>query len=119
MFENDHPTISELQQYHRELDAAKGFDPDIFYNALLLLEEVGELAAVLGQAWRVERRRGLGRQAALARKRDELAEELADCLAYLVKLANYAGVDLEAAYVGKMRRNAEREWNFDERGKAR
>ncbi|HIE38967.1 MAG TPA: hypothetical protein EYH30_09925 [Anaerolineales bacterium] len=119
MFENDHPTLADLQRYHRELDAAKGFDPDIYYNALLLQEEVGELAAVLGQAWRVERREGIGREAALVRKREALAEELADCLAYLVKLANYAGVDLEAAYLRKMRRNARREWNFDGLGRAR
>ncbi len=29
-------------------------------------------------------------------------------LAYVLKLANYAGVDLEAAYLEKMRRNQER-----------
>lgn len=46
----------------------------------------------------------------MAQQRDVLAEELADCLAYLVKLANYAGVDLEAAYLAKMRRNLGREW---------
>jgi NTP pyrophosphatase (non-canonical NTP hydrolase) len=27
---------------------------------------------------------------------------LADCLAYLLKLANYTGVDLERAYLAKM-----------------
>ena len=31
-------------------------------------------------------------------------------LAYLLKLANYAGVDLEAAYLEKMRRNQGRKW---------
>lgn len=46
----------------------------------------------------------------MAQHRDGLAEELADCLAYVVKLANYAGVDLEAAYLTKMRRNLGREW---------
>ena len=41
---------------------------------------------------------------------DALREELADCLAYLLKLANYAGFDLEEAYLEKMRINREREW---------
>ncbi len=118
MFENDHPTLPEMQRYHRDLDAAKGFDPDIYYNAILLQEEVGELAAVLAQAWRVEHREDVPRQEALARKRDELAGELADCLAYLVKLSNYAGLDLEAAYLTKMRRNVDRQWKFDALGKA-
>ncbi|MBL1162260.1 MAG: hypothetical protein D8M52_11245, partial [Chlorobi bacterium] len=39
-----------------------------------------------------------------------LREEMADVLAYLLKLANYAGVDLETAYLEKMRRNQAREW---------
>jgi NTP pyrophosphatase (non-canonical NTP hydrolase) len=36
---------------------------------------------------------------------------LADCLAYVIKLANYAEVDLHAAYVHKMKRNLTREWH--------
>ena len=118
MFENDHPTLPEMQRYHLELDEVKGFDPDIYYNTILLQEEVGELAAVLAQTWRVEHREGVPREEALSRKRDELACELADCLAYLVKLSNYAGVNLEEAYLTKMRRNVGREWNFDALGKA-
>jgi len=59
--------------------------------------------------WCAERRTG-DLDTALTRHRDGLAEELADCLAYVVKLANYAGVDLEAAYLAKMRRNVGREW---------
>jgi NTP pyrophosphatase (non-canonical NTP hydrolase) len=36
-------------------------------------------------------------------------------LAYVIKLANYAGVDLEAAYLEKMRTNADRTWRDSER----
>ncbi|MEE8392529.1 MAG: MazG nucleotide pyrophosphohydrolase domain-containing protein [Anaerolineae bacterium] len=46
----------------------------------------------------------------MSQQRDALAEELADCLAYLVKLANYANIDLEAAHLTKMRHNLGREW---------
>ncbi|MCK4472739.1 MAG: hypothetical protein KAW49_13245 [Anaerolineae bacterium] len=109
MFENDHPTLPDLQRYHRELDAAKGFYTDLYFSMLLLQEEVGELASAVAQAWCIEQRTG-DLDAALAQQRDGLAEELADCLAYVVKLANYAGVDLEAAYLTKMRRNLGREW---------
>jgi NTP pyrophosphatase (non-canonical NTP hydrolase) len=109
MFESDHPTLSDLQRYHRELDAAKGFHPDLYFNLLLLQEEVGELASVATRVWCAEQRTG-DLDAALDQHRDGLAEELADCLAYIVKLANYAGVDLEAAYLTKMRRNLGREW---------
>ena len=47
MFESDHPTLSDLQRYHRELDAAKGFYTDLYYNALLLQEEVGEVSSAV------------------------------------------------------------------------
>ncbi len=109
MFESDHPTLSDLQRYHRELDAAKGFYTDFYYNALLLQEEVGEVSSAVAQLWRAEQRVG-DQGVALNHHRDALAEELADCLAYLVKMANYAGIDLEAAYLSKMRRNLGREW---------
>ena len=118
MFENDHPTLPDLQRYHRELDAAKGFYTDLYLNALLLQEEVGEVASAVAQLWCAERELG-NLDAALNQQRDALAEELADCLAYLVKLANYAGVNLEAAYLAKMRRNLGREWRpREENGKA-
>ncbi|MDY6876049.1 MAG: MazG nucleotide pyrophosphohydrolase domain-containing protein [Chloroflexota bacterium] len=109
MFESDHPTLFDLQGYHRELDAAKGFHPDLYFNLLLLQEEVGELASVATRVWCVEQRTG-DSGVALDQHRDGLAEELADCLAYIVKLANYTGVDLEVAYLAKMRRNLRREW---------
>jgi NTP pyrophosphatase (non-canonical NTP hydrolase) len=86
------------------LDEEKGFFQDIFFNFICLTEEVGELGAVLARAWRDKE---------LGQEHDNqaaLREELADCLAYLLKLANYAGFDLEEAYLDKMRINREREW---------
>jgi NTP pyrophosphatase (non-canonical NTP hydrolase) len=35
---------------------------------------------------------------------------LADCLAYILKLANYMEVDLEEAYLEKMKTNVGRNW---------
>lgn len=49
--------------------------------------------------------------AALERAREHLGEELADCLAYILELANYGGVDLEEAYVRKMTQNLDRSWH--------
>jgi NTP pyrophosphatase (non-canonical NTP hydrolase) len=31
-------------------------------------------------------------------------------MAYLLKMANYAGIDLERAYVEKMQANQQRQW---------
>ncbi len=47
---------------------------------------------------------------ALQERLPDLREELADCLAYLLKLANYTGVDLEQAYLAKMGVHKERIW---------
>lgn len=96
--------LGDFQRWHRALDEEKGFLQDVFFNFICLTEEVGELGAVLARTWRAE---ALGRE---HDSRDALREELADCLAYLIKLANYAGFDLEDAYLEKMQINRDREW---------
>ncbi|NLF78398.1 MAG: hypothetical protein GX573_22115 [Chloroflexi bacterium] len=65
---------------------------------------MGELARAFAQHW-------IG---AATGQRDRsltaIREELADVLAYVLKLANYTGIDLEEAYLEKMRTNQERTW---------
>ncbi len=109
--------LAGYQQFHQVLDESKGFDPDLFFNYILLGEEVGEVARVLVNMWREMRvlaERGRtheeAREDALDRYRSDLRGELADLLAYTLKLANYAGIDLEQAYQEKMRANIVREW---------
>lgn len=115
-----HP-LSDFQQFHLSLDAEKGFDPDPFFNFIALTEEVGELSHVLKRAWlRLAELQRQGRDPSDARRevlescRDEIQDELADCLAYLLKLSNYAGIDLEQAYLDKMSINAKRRWRDGE-----
>jgi deoxyguanosine kinase len=96
--------LGDFQRWHRALDEEKGFLKDIFFNFICLTEEIGELGAVLAHTWRA---RELGQE---HESEAALREELADCLAYLLKLANYAGFDLEEAYLEKMWANRQREW---------
>ncbi len=96
--------LTDFQRWHRALDEEKGFLRDIYFNFICLTEEVGELGAALARTWRA---RAMGEE---QDDQDALREELADCLAYLLKLANYAGIDLEAAYLDKMQVNKSREW---------
>jgi deoxyguanosine kinase len=96
--------LSDFQRWHLALDEEKGFLQDIFFNYICLTEELGELGAVLARSWRA---RELGQE---PDNQAALREEVADCLAYLIKLANYAGFDLEEAYLEKMRVNRERGW---------
>ena len=112
--------LGAFQQFHRELDVLKGFDGDIFYNYLLLVEEMGELSTELIRVWAESRRRlvdGRGPavtlEEAIAQNRASLRNELADLLAYILKLANYTGIDLEQAYLDKMRVNLGRTWPAD------
>ncbi len=109
--------LTDFQRFHMSLDAEKGFDPDPFINFIGLSEEIGELARVLKRTWlqqaqflRNGRSVDDAQTDALAQNRARIREELADSLAYLLKLSNYAGVDLEQAYLDKMSRNARRTW---------
>ncbi len=104
VFDEGRRRLGDFQRWHQAMDEEKGFLKDIFFNYFCFTEEVGELGAVLARTWRAT---------ALGEEPDTQAafrEELADCLAYLLRLANYAGCDLEEAYLGKMLINREREW---------
>lgn len=104
-------TLPEFQQFHRWLDQAKGFDQDLFSNTVLLTTEVGELAKeIVRLDFYGKTYQGEDKAEKLALIRENLGAELADCLAYLLKLANITGVDLESAYLAKMERNRQRAW---------
>ena len=112
--------LSSYQKFHNFLDKEKEFDPDLFYNYMLLVEEVGELARDFTKLW--ARRSNLlnagmdgveAQQQALREHRTQIGDDLADMMAYILKLANYIDVDLEQAYVAKMMRNINRQWEFE------
>lgn len=98
-------TLSELQQYQADICKARGWDQTSDLESFLLFsEEVGELAKA------IRNRRKLYQEANKAPKSEELSEEFADVLSYLMELANRFGVNLEAAYSAKERKNANRNW---------
>lgn len=97
--------LQDLQTFHKTLDSEKRFDQDIFRNIAYLSGEIGELVSAI----RVFRKAKNVSEETNARV--HVGAELADCLAYIVKLANYLEVDLHEAYVNKMKRNTNREWH--------
>ena len=117
IFQSDQRRLPDLQRWHHALDREKGFTTDLALNFICLQEEMGELASellgVLGRQ-RALQRDGMTPQQALesavAEQETGLCDEMADCLAYLLKLANYTGIDLESAYLAKMRDNCYRTW---------
>ena len=109
--------LGDFQSFHRALDREKGFVADLFFNYICLTEEVGEIGKVLRQTWKLREQilpkignRQEAHDRALESGLQNLEEELADALAYLLKLANDAGIDLETAYVRKMGANLARTW---------
>lgn len=114
---NNRRRLPDFQRFHRALDEEKHFAPDLALNYAGLIEEVGEVGRELKLIWRQVANSSAtigNRQEALERaldeRRDLLAAELADVLAYLLKLANYTGIDLEEAYLQKMQVNWQRRW---------
>ena len=97
--------LQDLQAFHKGLDEEKHFDQDIFRNVAYLSAEIGELVSAIRVLRKVEN------PSDESDARIHAGEELADCLAYIVKLANYLELDLHGAYVNKMRQNANREWH--------
>ena len=105
LLSKDNLELQDLQAFHKELDKEKQFDQDIFRNIAYLSGEIGELVSAIRKFRKVK---GLSEE---IEARNHVGEELADCLAYVVKLANYADVDLHEAYVNKMQQNLNREWH--------
>jgi NTP pyrophosphatase (non-canonical NTP hydrolase) len=97
--------LQDLQAFHKQLDEEKHFDKDIFRNIAYLTGEMGEFISAVRKL-----RKATDAQEEIA-AREHVGEEIADCLAYVVKLANYAEIDLHEAYVKKMKRNLNREWH--------
>src|SRR5438128_8220736 len=99
-FPNAMRTIEDFQEFHRWLDAKNDFNTDLFLNMMLLSGEVGELAQALKKVHFMaspDRNEGqaVSLEKALETHNENIGQELADCLAYIFKLANYTGVDLQ------------------------
>jgi len=116
IFPNEMRTIRDFQAFHRWMDEQKGWEKNLMLNMVLLTGEVGEVANEIKKLhWRASLlAQEMGPEAAQASAeaeyRGDLGAELADCLAYLFKIANNAGIDLEEAYLTKMERNVKRQW---------
>jgi NTP pyrophosphatase (non-canonical NTP hydrolase) len=96
--------IRDMQAFHESLDREKSFDVDMLRNVAYLSEEVGEVVSAIRDV------QNAGEPSTLEDAKAHLGEELADCLAYILKLANYGGIDLQEAYARKMERNLTRTW---------
>jgi NTP pyrophosphatase (non-canonical NTP hydrolase) len=100
------PTLPDLQAYMAAVCQERGWNQNNHLELFLLFsEEVGELAKA------IRKHTKLYDEPAKAHKVFDLEEEFADVLGYLLDLANYFQLDLEAAFRKKEAVNAQREWH--------
>jgi NTP pyrophosphatase (non-canonical NTP hydrolase) len=98
-------TLTDLQNYVRDMVKRRGFEKETTEDVLLLLvEEIGELARAIRDLKGLK----VGRKSENVYK--NLREELADCLIYLLDIANLADVNLEGALREKEKLNSARKW---------
>ena len=105
---NEHPTLGDLQRYLAAICEERGWTKDSpAEKFVLFIEEVGELAKAMHNAAGLYTEQAKPREIALE---EELREEFADVLSYLLDLANCYEVDLEAAFRAKDQINQSRTW---------
>lgn len=107
---NQKQALSDYQRFQVELDKTEEFITDIYFHYLCLSEQVGGLGSELAKLWQTEARQAQkgkaeekARQDALKEQRTTIQSELAASMAYLLKMANCVGVDLEKAYLERVK----------------
>ncbi len=110
--------LRELLQTQKDFDAAHGWrEEHPAFGVLLeslgddivgLAGEFGEFANIVKKVKLVARRDEEAAKAELERVVPALREELADVFVYLMRLATHLNLDLEEAYLAKLKKNSER-----------
>ena len=99
------PTLSDLQDYIKQVAEERCWNKNNYLEIFLLFsEEVGELAKA------IRNKTGLYAEDNAKTKKNEIENEMADVLNYLLDLANYFDINLEKAFRDKDKINSKREW---------
>ncbi len=104
IFPNTPATLADWQGYIKQMKVERGFDTSNKINECFLLgEEIGELFKAVRKAegWKID---------TTDQKNDDVAHELADCLIFLLSIANQHGIDIESALREKEAINNNRTW---------
>lgn len=97
------PTFEDFHQYLKDMEKVRGFsDQVVLQKCLMLGEEVGELFKAI--------RKAEGVKVDQNSKFGTISEELADCLIFLLSIANRYDINLEKAFRDKEEINKNRVW---------
>lgn len=100
---SDSLTLAVLQQRIARVAKERGYEEETLADLLILfVEEVGELARAVASELRLKH------SPRRLPARDTIASELADCMIYLLHIANVAGIEMNAALRAKEKMNATR-----------
>lgn len=103
------PTIQDFQAYIKEMKAERGFNQtDTIFECVCLTEELGELAAAVKRTSK-ETKSKLDISKPIPTI-DDVKEEIADVLIYLLSIANIYNIDVEEAFRQKEEKNKQRVW---------
>lgn len=99
------PTLQSFQHFIKELEAERGWtEQSLMRKCFGLGEEMGELFKAVRKIEKV------GLEVGKDHPADNVGEELADCLIYLLAIANRLNIDMEEAFRHKNAKNLERVW---------
>ncbi len=94
-------TLREIQEVIRNAYFHRDYARGLWRTLLWLVEELGELVSVINKE----------------KPREQIEEELADVLAWLVSVANLLEIDLEKAFIKKYREDVENYFKSQKRVK--
>ncbi len=98
-------TLSEIQEYNKEMIKIRGFDNETPQDVMLLLtEEIGELAKEVRKTTHIK-------MDSKNLRINNFKEELADVFSYVLSMAVTMDIDLIDALKEKELKNCKREWN--------
>ena len=101
---NEKSSLIEIQNYIKDMKKARKFDKvTIEREMMLFVEEIGELAKAIRKSTK-------GRLDITKEYEANIEEELADCLIYLLSIANISKVDIFQAFKEKEIKNCNRTW---------
>lgn len=101
---DDSTTIAQLRQQVAAFVAERHWER--YHDAKNLSMSIAIEAAELMEHFQWARSEELGQLLRDPARREPIADELADVLAFLLALANVTGIDLSCALAGKMAKNA-------------
>jgi len=107
-FNIENPTMQDFQEMVIKQKEYLGFDWSNQINeCFYLIEEVGELAAAIRRSMKGG---SIDHESRGESSKQAIAEEIADCMIFLLSIANQHEIDLETAFRNKIHKNLNRTW---------